>query len=888
MHHNDKILPGCATRHIPSARSHGTLPALAAAALALLLTACNADSDSRDDRRAPPAPLVDGGNAGAGTGGSGSGGSAGNGGGGSGGNGGNGSSGGHGGGEAAKAIEPFSLFGPRDGVNANAAHTVDVGNTIDDILEHDRLIAPDGTTACDKYFGWGGEPVVKTEEQKILCGKYQFFYEHWSTEGLPKMMVEFNEKWFPQFFGNEFEKLGYTPNRHFKRVVTDVVPLAAGERGQRQQCDAGFSNCQTVEGPVATEDTWQEVYTLVADDQLPVGFQLGPKKSFGFDGAGFACAGCHMGRLPDGRYAVGMANQHLNYGQLLTGFLAPTQVSTAAMTSQQDPRFGELLAVFAEYVPEMKKVGEFMTTMNMHPGMMFNNPSTAHAHYGPAYEAMMNDLKLGTCYYGRYGELLRCDHHNAQRGPDAYRQIADDMLALLQEKNGTVTTGEWVMAMKEFYGVAYCLPAPMTPAMIGAGEDVEWAQFEPSPDPSQTFKNMAESCSGLRWNIEYWREFSQLLAALGNPQLLSAPMLSVSDQDLLINAGFNVLDFLLRPLSDDLVWTLSKIANVVGIPDQATLDAHPNMRTAGGRNTQMLSMAGTGRSLTQFASGFVMLSGSVDPRFVECDDPNIVGNWEASPNGSCRVRSEYVQPLVAYIESLKTPYPVNDVAVANADIQRGAKLFEQECQACHDGPSGQSSGVFLFGQREELTEIPLCAPDQRPVEWSDTVPPEPTYHHCRPVYTEVPADVDIEEDISRFVGFIATDPTYGRFAQPDPETGRAGVNPELAKLGKLSQGVKAQRLTGVRYKSELLHHGQLHDLDELLCRAGTRRETAEQRSQTFCMGYDLTSSEGLETYKANNGDGICLQDWQPLAGHEFGCELSDDDKGQLIDYLKTL
>ena len=56
---------------------------------------------------------------------------------------------------------------------------------------------------------------------------------------------------------------------------------------------------------------------------------------------------------------------------------------------------------------------------------------------------------------------------------------------------------------------------------------------------------------------------------------------TLSEQDMFINAGFNVLDFLEEPMSDDQVWTLSKIASVVGISDQATLDGHAEMRIRG-------------------------------------------------------------------------------------------------------------------------------------------------------------------------------------------------------------------------------------------------------------------------------------------------------------------
>lgn len=794
-------------------------------------------------------------------------------------------------------LPPYSLDGASNGVSANAAQTVDVGNSINAVVEHSRLIDANGVTACDKYFGWGGRRKVQTEAQKILCGKYQFLYEHWSTVGMPKALLEFNEKWFPEFFGNEYEHLGYFPNSNPKRVVTDIQPIAAGQCMETaRQCGwerVGFIyvwRCKDVCVRTAPENTWREVYTIVADDQLPVGFQLSPKKTFGFESAAFTCAGCHLSQLPDGRYAVGMANQNLNYGQVLSGFATPMQGSLVALMNMLDePLVGDALDALLSLFPDLPDFGALLDMMKMHPGMMFNNPSTQVGFTGSAYKNMMADLKIGTCYRRGNGALIRCDHNNAVLGPQKNRDKAAKMLALLQSKYGTVITEPWTMTMSEIFGDAYCVPWPLWPSACNDPQ-LDCGQYLLSLSPSLTLASMRDNCNGVRWNSEYWSDFTNTMLAMVTGDLGSLAFPTMSEQDMLINAGFNVLDFLEKPMSDDQVWTLSKIANVVGIADQATVSAHPGMRTAGGQTTQMLALSAAGRSLEQFASAFVLLSGSVDPRYVECTTPGIVGNWSASPDASCRVKAAMVAPLVAYMESLKTPYIAGSVTPA---VTRGKALFEQHCVGCHDGPSGESTGVFMFADGlEELMTPDLCAPGQRPVEWTATVPPQPIYNECRPTYSELGPNPDLNDprvDIARYIGFIGTDPTYSRFAQPDTTTGLAGVNPELQSLGKVSQGVKAQRLTGVRYKWELLHHGQINTLGELLCAAGTKRATPADRAAEECMVYDLGTPASYSQYKSSNGqNGVCLQTWRPFQGHEAGCDLDASDKADLIEYLNTL
>lgn len=795
---------------------------------------------------------------------------------------------GYGGAATAQSIAPYSLMGDVSGVSPNAAHTVDVSSNLADVLEHERLIDANGVTACDKYFGWGGVQKSQTEAQKLLCGKYQFLYEHWGAAGIPRKILEFNERWFPKFVGDKFKKLGYFENTTPTRVVTDVKPISAGQCLQKER-KCGWNwlkyECKDVCTKVAPENSWAEQYSMTSSLELPLGLQVGPKKTYGFESAVFTCASCHVGRLPDGRVAIGMDNSNLNYGQFLTGLSAPMQGTLAALTNLlEDPVVADALDALIDVVPQVESLFGTLNSLKMHPGLMFNDPSTEYGLVGPALVEMMQDLKQGTCYFKPNGERIRCDHNHISHGPPENNQRAAEMLARLQKLYGNVYTKDWNMAMREIYGDTYCVPWPFEPSDFGGIDQTDWGQFYVHALPSNTVDSMKNNCDGLRWNADYWKDFVQLMVSMASGDVGSLAFPGLSEQDLFINSDFSVMDFLTGPMTDE-VLALSKVPTLVGIPDASTLAAHPTMRTEGGRPTQLLSLSGGGVSLEQFAAGFVLLSGSVDPRYVECTDPGIVGNWEAVPNESCKVKAAAVAPLVAYIQSLRTPYIAGSVT---AQVQHGQQLFEANCQSCHAGPSGQTDGVFVFGelQHEGLAQLELCDPEQHPVEWTNEIPPKPLYNECRPIYSDVSASTPAEDDIARYLGIIGTDPNYSKVAQPDPATGMGMLNPELAVLGKITQAVKGQRLAGVRYKSELMHHGQLHSLDDVLCRPGTHRASPEQRAESRCMAYDLETDAGIKAYKA--GQGICLQTWQPYRGHEFGCGLSESDKDDLISYLGTL
>lgn len=167
-------------------------------------------------------------------------------------------------------------------------------------------------SACDEWRAAPGD-----RRKKLLCGKAMFFYEGFGTTGVPKPLITWLLTHFP----------------------TEVGP--------------GFSLLGMVADPNSTEN-------------LPLGLARGAPLG-STETLAFTCASCHLGRLPDGRYAVGAPNHDYDYGRmnLLITLLPQTQMpgwsdaahDTHALAKLEPLRtllandLGKRLALFAGLAP---------------------------------------------------------------------------------------------------------------------------------------------------------------------------------------------------------------------------------------------------------------------------------------------------------------------------------------------------------------------------------------------------------------------------------------------------------------------------------------------------------------------------------------------------------
>lgn len=100
---------------------------------------------------------------------------------------------------------------------------------------------------------------------------------------------------------------------------------------------------------------------------------------------------------------------------------------------------------------------------------------------------------------------------------------------------------------------------------------------------------------------------------------------------------------------------------------------------------------------------------------------------------------------------------------------------------------------------------------------------------------------------------------------------------------------KGRPLDGIWATAPYLHNGSVPNLASLLQPAAKRPTSFSIGVKTFDpvrVGY-LTDVAGFPRFNVNNPDGTPITG-NSNAGHEFGGNLTDDERSCLLEYLKTL
>lgn len=177
----------------------------------------------------------------------------------------------------------------------------------------------------------------------------------------------------------------------------------------------------------------------------------------------------------------------------------------------------------------------------------------------------------------------------------------------------------------------------------------------------------------------------------------------------------------------------------------------------------------------------------------------------------------------------KYPFEIN-----NESAKRGAPLFEQNCNSCH---GGAESDKRLFAVADVGTD-----PNRANM------------------FTQTLAD--------GFNKFLADLESEGY--QAPKEVG-------VRSTGKYW----AATLSGVWARSPYLHNGSVRTMHELLTSPMQRPKTFHRGSKMFDekeMGYTDEGFYNFDTAGSGNSN----------SGHDYGTKLSDTEKRDLIEYLKTL
>jgi Cytochrome c len=184
--------------------------------------------------------------------------------------------------------------------------------------------------------------------------------------------------------------------------------------------------------------------------------------------------------------------------------------------------------------------------------------------------------------------------------------------------------------------------------------------------------------------------------------------------------------------------------------------------------------------------------------------------------------------------SEKIAPPKYPFTIDNAAAKRGGALFEQNCNSCHGGPE---SDKRLFAVADVGTDP-----------------------HRAEMFSQKVAD--------GFNKFLADLESEGY--QAPKEVG-------VRSTGKYW----APTLSGVWARSPFLHNGSVRTMRELLTSPAQRAKTFHRGSRVFDekeMGYTDDGAYVLDSAGSGTSN----------SGHDYGTNLSEAEKRDLIEYLKTL
>ncbi len=292
------------------------------------------------------------------------------------------------------------------------------------------------------------------------------------------------------------------------------------------------------------------------------------------------------------------------------------------------------------------------------------------------------------------------------------------------------------------------------------------------------------------------------------------------------------------------------------------------------------------------------------------DETKILGGYCSS------ARRKNLEGLENEVKTLWSPkWPEQILGEINKDkAAAGKKVFDQTCVKCHGvvdrldpkriihssmvpisvvktDPLVASNAALRTALSGQLKGKKLSVAEGRPME--DVEPASVVLRHAvagslvgsiSPITCQGEIDTNL---ISILRGWrkVAQKAASGLFTKAEME--KTGTLEERLKLNEeIFMRYKARPLNGIWASAPYLHNASVKNLRELLL-------PAEQRSKKFtvgctefdpanvgieCEGTKMASSVSIDTSIAGNSN----------SGHEFGVNLSNDERDNLLEYLKTL
>ena len=236
-------------------------------------------------------------------------------------------------------------------------------------------------------------------------------------------------------------------------------------------------------------------------------------------------------------------------------------------------------------------------------------------------------------------------------------------------------------------------------------------------------------------------------------------------------------------------------------------------------------------------------------------------------------------------------------AIDKTKAAAGKSLYMEKCASCHDGYSDIDNG----GPRHDYLKFSLNEMKTDPSEAINTARNVTVNKNvCLPDQPVQNVEMGFAAAHQLFVGRVRD--TYFK-AHPESASQQAAwgdhrVNPSWVDPLKppLCTGNQnackvyvAKPLAGIWATAPYLHNGSVPTIAELLKPAKDRVKTfaiGHRAYDTANLGYTIAAGKNSTTFQVeDNGKPI---EGNSNSGHEYGTDLSPEQKGQLIEFLKSM
>jgi hypothetical protein len=243
------------------------------------------------------------------------------------------------------------------------------------------------------------------------------------------------------------------------------------------------------------------------------------------------------------------------------------------------------------------------------------------------------------------------------------------------------------------------------------------------------------------------------------------------------------------------------------------------------------------------------------------------------------------------VKTLWSPqWPADFPKIDQQNAAKGAALYKTNCLSCHVLINRTDPNRKITALMQDVGTDPRAS-----TNFFNRTGPSGKLNGVNINFVPFTPKIGPIADADSMVANEVTGMILGGLKGPPPDelqqTSFRGGQAKTRALSDVREGAryKARPLDGIWATAPYLHNGSVPNLDALLQPAAKRPLSFSIGVKTFDpvkVGY-VTDVPGFPKFNVQNPDGTPIVG-NSNAGHEFGANLSDDERSWLLEYLKTL